>query len=105
MRAGTLTEIIEIYEPEIISNEYGEQTTEYTLKYTTRARLLHRGGSRSFVNDELVYPYSKEFIVRIYVPVSDLDRIKWNDQFYTILDITPDKQLQQITIRCELVND
>ena len=105
MRAGTLTEVIEIWEPTIVVNDYGEQSTTYTLKYTTRARLIHKGGSRGFINDELFYPYTKEFAVRSYVPVTELDRIKWNNQEYKILDITPDKPLQQIVINCELIND
>ena len=105
MRAGLLQESIEIWEPTIVVNDYGEQTTTYTLKYTTRARLLHSGGTRSYNNDELFFPYIKEFQVRQYVPVDELCRIKWNNKFYKILDITPNRDQQELDIKCELIND
>ena len=35
-----------ILQPHIITNEYGEETTEYLHKYTTKARVTHSGGNR-----------------------------------------------------------
>lgn len=106
MIAGTLTELIEIYEPQVTINDYGEQTTDYILKYNTRARLLHNGGSRTVANgSEIVYPYRKELAVRQYLNIDDFDRVKWNDKYYKILDITPNKHNQEQIINIELINE
>lgn len=105
MRAGLLTEQIEILSPEITKNSFGEESTEWKLSYRTRARVLHDSGNRATVNDEIFYQYIKTFIVRLYTPISNFDRIRWNDKIYRVLDIEPDKALQQLTIKTELVND
>lgn len=105
MIAGQLTESIEIHSPKIIINEYGEQSTKYYYKCATRARLLHNGGGRQITNNELIYPYIKTLVVRIYVNVDELDHIKWNGKLYKILDITPDKQRMNKEIRIEEIND
>lgn len=105
MISGQLTELIQIYKPVIVINEYGEQSTEYKFATATRARLLHDSGNREIVNNELFYSYTKTFVVRHYIKVDDLDRIKWNGKFYKILDITPDKQRMNIEIRTQLINE
>ena len=105
MKAGLLTEQIEIYSPTTIKNEYGEETTSYIWSYSTRARLIHDRGNRDIENNEVVFNHFKTFHVRIYVPVHNLDRIKWNDEFYRIVDIEPDRKLQEKIIKVELIND
>lgn len=105
MIAGKLTERIEIYSPHITINEVGEQATEYILKNTTKANVVHKSGSRNIENDEIVYNYNKTFEVRIYIDVDEFDRIKWGNKYYRILDIDTNKELQKITIQAELVND
>lgn len=105
MIAGILNEIIEIYVPEITRNEVGEQNTNYVLKCKTRARIIHNSGNRTTENNEVVYNYIKTFQVRSYIEISDFDRIKWNDKYYRILNIEPNKQEQQKSITTELVNE
>ena len=105
MNAGKLTEKIEIFTPKITKNDVGEQSTEYMLKLTTKANIQHIKGNRDIENNEVVYNYSRTFEVRIYVDVNEFDRIKWKDKYYRILDIDTNKELQQITILTELVNE
>lgn len=105
MRAGLLKEPIEIYEPITSSDDYGTQKTIYVFKLKTKARLTHNSGGRATENNEIVFNYSKTFTVRRYINVTELDRIKWNDKYYRILDIEPNKQNQEIKINCELIND
>lgn len=105
MKAGLLQELIDIYTPTTIKNDYGEETTSYVWKCSTRARLVHDNGNREIENNEVVFNHVKTFNVRIYVDVHNLDRIKWNDEYYRILDIEPDRKLQQKTIKVELIND
>lgn len=105
MRAGLLSERIEILQPDVATNDFGEESTNWVSIYTTKARLVHTGGNRTIQNDEIFYSYTKTFQIRNYVPVQEYDRILWNGKQYRILDIEPDKQQQQITIKTELVND
>lgn len=105
MRAGLLTERIDVLKPVVTVNDYGEETTDWQNIYTTKARLVHTGGNRMNVNDEIFYSYTKTFQIRNYVPVQDYYRILWDGKQYRILDIEPDRQQQQITVKTELVND
>lgn len=105
MKAGLLKEKIDVITPKIITNDYGEQTTEWELKYSTRARLIHTSGNRIEPNGEIFYSYTKTLEVRSYVPVDDFDRIIWNGKQYRILDIEPNVEQMKKIIRMELVND
>ena len=105
MRAGLLTESIEIYEKTLVRNDYGEESENWVLKYSTKARLVHDGGGRVIQNDEVFYTHAKTFQVRSYVPVRDYDRIKWNGNYYRILNIEIDKRINNITIKAELIDD
>ena len=78
MRAGLLTERIEILKPDVATNDFGEEATDWISSYTTKARLVHNGGNRTNVNDEIFYSYTKTFQIRNYVPVLEYDRILWN---------------------------
>lgn len=105
MNAGILNEIVEIYEPNISIDEFGNQHTDYIKKYETRASVSHKSGNRETTNNEVVYAYSKEFRFRIYVPINDFDLVKYNDKFWRINQIEKDKPKQQIIVQTELVND
>ncbi len=105
MNAGILNEIVEIYEPNISIDEFGNQHTDYIKKYETRASVSHKSGNRETTNNEVVYVYSKEFRFRIYVPINDFDLVKYNDKFWRINQIEKDKPKQQIIVQTELVND
>lgn len=105
MNAGKLTEIIEVWKPEITRDEYGNQRTTYRLAYSTRAFVSHKSGGREVANDEIVYIYSKTFKVRLYHQISDFDRIKWNGKFYKIMEIEPNKEFQELTIETEQIDE
>lgn len=105
MRAGLLTEIIEVLRPTTITNDYGEKKQDFSLYLTTRAVLEHLRGSRNIENSEIVHNYTKVFSVRIYNDIDEKDVIRWNGKEYRILDIEPDKKKQQLTITTELIND
>ena len=105
MIAGQLNDNIEIYSSYLTKNEIGEQVEEWIMKNKTKARIIHNSGSRSIENYEIVYNYVRTFQVRIYVDVNELDRIKWDNRFYRILNIDKDKERQLITITTEIINE
>ena len=88
MNAGTLNKIVEIYQPSINTDEYGNQNTSYVLKYTTRAAVSH-----------------KEFRMRRYVPIEDYDRIFYDGKYWRVLGIEHDNERQQIIVQTEICNE
>ena len=105
MRAGLLTETIQIFEKELIVNEFGEETETWNLKYTTKARLIHNGGDRVIENSEVFFAHTKTFELRYYVPIGDYDRIVWENKKYRILNIEPNKAQMKLTVKTELIDD
>ena len=105
MFSGLLKEKIEIYNPTISINDYGQKYNDLELVYTTRANVSHLRGRRSVIDDEIQTPYEKQFIVRIYVPISDDSQIKYNGKFYRVTEIDVDKEYQRQVISAEIVNE
>lgn len=105
MRAGLLNEVVTILEPSITINEVGEQSTEYINKLTTKANVEHSTGNRQIENNEVVFNYSKTFKFRIYIDITELDRILWNNKQYRIISIEPNRQYQEQTVIAEMIND
>lgn len=105
MKAGILREKIEIWEPNIEVTAYGTHKKTYVFSYSTRANVTYNSGTRTTENDEIVYPNNKTFIVRHYVPVKEPMRIKYEDKFYQIQSINPNKYYNDKEIYTTLVNE
>ena len=80
-------------------------TTSYCTYYTTRAKVIYTGGTRNVLNSEIQTPYTKSFIVRMYVPVTDESWIKWKDNYYRVTSIDSSREYQEQTITTQLVNE
>lgn len=94
---------IMIYTPSL--NEYGETVNTLQKVRSTWAKVSHLAGSRIVRNEEIQYPYSKQIYVRYHVKITEDNLIRWNDHLYRILSIDRDKDLQQIGLNCEVVNE
>lgn len=105
MKAGILKEHIEIYEPVTVTTDFGNTTQTWQRFYTTRASVLHNGGTRLNQNDEIFYPNNKTFIVRHYVPVVEKMRIHYQGKMYQITSIVPNKYYNDKEIYTTLVNE
>lgn len=105
MKAGILKENIEIYEPVTVTTDFGNTTQTWQRVYTTRAAVLHNGGTRLNQNDEIFYPNNKTFIVRHYVPVVEKMRIHFQGKKYQITSIIPNKWYNDKEIYTTLVNE
>lgn len=121
--AGKYNEPIYVYNFKSGKNDFGEEVDysplsysyatvynpndsySYCTYYPTRAQVVYTGGARTVRNNEIQTPYSKSFIVRIYVPVNDGSWIKWKDNYYRVTSIDESREYQEITISTELVNE
>lgn len=105
MKAGSLTDEIELLKPNYSTNEFGESLTVYESFLKTKANVIHSGGYKTINNNELFWGLNKVFKLRYYVEVKKDFRIKWQNQTYTITTIEKDKNAQQIIITAELLNE
>ena len=105
MFAGQLNEIISIYDKTTTKTSYGVITDSLTLSFSTRAKVGHISGSRQVINNEIVTPYTKNFVVRNYVPVKDTSLVKYKDKYYQVTSIDENRDLQQKIIIAELIQE
>ena len=105
MFAGLLNEPIQIYDFTKTKSSYGVVSDVLTLAYETRAKVSHIGGSRQVINGEIETPYSKNFVVRIYVPIKDTSWIKYDGKYYRVTSIDRDKAMQQTVVITQEVLD
>lgn len=105
MRAGLLTENVDILRAEIVKNPFGEDTETWSVVYSTRARVEQVNSQRAEENSEVVYNFSKRFTLRVYVPVKEYDRIRWDGKLYAITSLEKDQREMKITVVGDLIND
>lgn len=105
MKAGTLKYLIEIYKPIITETEYGDTNVEWEFHYKTHANMMYNSGSRINENNEIFYPTTRTFIVRHYVPVKETMRVKFEDKYYQIVSVNPNKYYNDTEIIADLVNE
>lgn len=104
MRAGLLTEVVDILRATISKNSFGEDVETWSVVYSTRARVEHVSSQLTTENSEAVYNFQKKITLRIYVPVREFDRIRWDGKEYRIVQLEKDKKQMQITIIADLIN-
>lgn len=105
MKAGLLTERIELYQPIVTKTDYGSKNVEWEFVCSTRAAVDYVSGSRGLQSEEVFYPHTRTFLVRRYVPVEEPMRIRYNCQEFQITSINRNKKYQDILITADLVNE
>lgn len=103
--AGLFNELVDIYKFFKEKNDYGEEVTCREKIFSTRAKVGHAGGSRTVINNEIMTPYLKNFVLRIYAPVFDDSYIKYKGKFYQVISIDEDRTMQQKVVVAALVNE
>lgn len=104
-QAGIFTHPITILRHTVTRNEFGEQVDTYTPSVNTKAQI-RGGGRRTTENNEVIIDFTKEFVMRYYVPVHDFDRIKTQEdnEEWRIININKDEFRHQIIISAQKVN-
>lgn len=105
MQAGLLNRQIEVYKPMNLTNSVGASTTQWNRIYTTRANVRQIGMNRGQQVNEIFYPNTKEFIIRSYHHLDEFYRIKYQNNFYRIVSIDRRREMNDIVIIAELVNE
>jgi head-tail adaptor len=105
MNSALLKHPIEIYALVTTKTQYGTIKTEYTKKYDTRSHIIFGSENQVISEGEIFYPINRTFVVRSYVPVTETDRIKWDNKWWKILSINKNDYYGNIEISCTVVND
>ena len=69
-KAGLLRDNLDLYAPEIIRNEFGEQTTVFKKVYSCRCCIFENTGGRLIDTGEIVNSIDITFQVRLHIPVT-----------------------------------
>ena len=105
MQAGLLNEIIEIHRQESRKSKFGDEQFEWMFYDKTKAEVSNLSGNRNTENHQIVYDYTKKFVVRYYIDVKDTDRILYDGDMYRILNIDANKKLMMKTISAEIIHE
>lgn len=103
--AGLLNKHIEVYKPVTLTNAAGYTTTKWTKVFETRANVRQTGMSRVQQINEIFYPTTKEFIIRSYHQLDEFHRIKYQNNMYRIISIDRRREMNDILIVADLVNE
>lgn len=104
MQAGSLNKYIAIYSVEKIPNGYGSFKNEYKEKYKTKAQIKYLSGNKTINAKEVFFSSKVSFTIRKQNKLTESDRIKYNDKFYSI-DYITESDLNSKTIITDLVNE
>ena len=105
MRAGQLRYSIQILKLHKERTEYGSIEDTYSFYYNTRADVQPLSGGKTDDGREIFYEHTYKFTVRSYVPVTDFDRIYYNGEMYSIINIDNDTLMNCKYITARLVNE
>ena len=105
MQAGLLNRQIEVYKPVTITNTVGSSSIVWTKMFETRASVRQTGMSRGQQVNEIFYPTTREFIIRSYHSIDEFHRIKFQNNFYRIISIDRRREMNDIVIIADLVNE
>lgn len=106
MRAGLLNSVIAVDKPIVVADDFGANSLKWEQHISsTRAKVTYSSGTRANENNEIIFAYEVIFTVRIYHQINERMRIIWEGRKYRILSIEENKELQQLTIKTELINE
>lgn len=105
MNSALLKHPIELYALQTTKTQYGTIKTEYIKKYDTRAHIIFGSENQVISEGEIFYPINRTFVVRSYVPVTETDRIKWDNKWWKILSINKNDYYGNIEIMTTIVNE
>lgn len=104
MRAGQLNKVIRVEKPITITNKYGEEITEYTTEFITKAKVSFNSSNKELVNSETVFSEKLTFTIRSYNKVDSNMIIVYKSKKYRILSINNTSETETI-IEGEQIND
>lgn len=104
MRAGELTERIEILEPVTAMSASGSRSTTWESRGTWFSQVKSSRGYRTVEGGELFPDHTATFLVRGSVPTGENWRLRHNGILYSITSVETSRRLGMKTLTAERVN-
>lgn len=105
MKAGLLSEQVEILRQEKHASDYGGDRYEWVVDRKARARVTHKGGSFGAQGFEAFPEVIVEFEFNYFQKLLYTDRIRHAGQVYSIEDIDNNRLLRRVTVKTTRVNE
>lgn len=103
--AGLFNKQIEVYKPLTLTNSVGATSITWTKMFETRANVRQVGMNRGQQVNEIFYPTTKEFIIRSYHHLDEFHRIKYQNNMYRIVSLEKRREMNDIVIIADLINE
>ena len=103
MRAGLLTDKLEIWQPSSVTDDFGAENTTWEYLTTIKASVTYQSGDKITDNDEILTTYSLTADIRKYHALNETMRVVFNGRKFIISAIIPDKDKK--TLYLDLLND
>ncbi len=105
MQAGRMKYKLELLQPSVKADGFGEETPVFTSFRTVNAERVKVSGSRSDEAGEHFPDYRAEFNIRDVHPVRENWRVRQlGGHLYTVTNIIPNLDRGMQTLVCERVN-
>jgi SPP1 family predicted phage head-tail adaptor len=105
MQAGLLRDTIEIQKRIIDKDDFGSDVETFQHYLSTKAQVIYSSGKRNISNNEITYNYNVTFVIRYCVDISESMRINFDEKYYRILSIEPDRHFNKKIVITELINE
>lgn len=106
MIIGDLRHVIKVYELTTVKEgDFGSEDETYTEVMQLRAAVKYNGGSKSIDNNEIFTSYNVTFITYYRSTITPTMRIGFNEDMYTIENISPIGYKDGLQIICKKINE
>lgn len=104
MRAGLLTQTVDILRSERVKDKFGATAATWTAVATgLHARVTYGQGSLGVSQGEQVYRQTVTFQTRYTTAVTEYDRLRWQDRLYRITAIERYPERGELRLTAELI--
>ena len=105
MIAGRLTYLVELFAPNVLINEYGNEATSWISQGVKHAERVSFSGRRMNEVGEHFPDHSVRYNSRMQHQVGENWRLKEGGVLYTIVAIEPNRRRGYNCLICERVNE
>lgn len=100
MKAGRLSELIDIYEEQKTTDpDYGSESVSWVKCLTTRADVTFNSGSESVQDYTIVNTQTTAFRIRFKEGIKETMQIEWRGVRYNITNIEENRKLRYLLMQ------
>ncbi len=105
MRAGKLTERITIQTKVVSKDKFGSESISYIDRINTSAEVTETKLDKAINSNIETFGSVITFYIRDYHLVNNTDRIKYLNNYYTILSVSRNKSRMLLEVKAQIINE